>query len=92
MQCGNDGKYCSRRGTIWHSDGWACFLGTSNVSVDWRTKNAGDTVMTKYPSRLYPRLLYTDEKQELRYLFRLVRNWYVGTPLRGPKRHSEKLI
>ena len=38
------------------------FSGTSNVSGHWRAKTAGDAVRTKYPSRLYPRLLCTDEE------------------------------
>ena len=37
-------------------------------------KNAGDTVRNKYSSRLHPRLLCTDEEQELRYPFSSFKN------------------
>ena len=67
------------------------FGGTLNVPGHCRAKTTSDSVRTKYPSRPHPRLLCTNKEQDLRYPFRLVKNWYVGIPWRGAKGHSVKL-
>ena len=50
------------------------FGGTPNGAGHCKAKTASDARRTKYPSRPHPRLLCTDEEQELRYLLSLVKN------------------
>ena len=49
----------------------------------------GCVLKTKYPSVPHLNEQLTNDEHELKYTFRSVMYWYVGTPCRGPRGHSE---